>query len=396
MTNYLTLLVHRIFPILLIIGLGFWSCEDDTPSPVSISFFNTYSRSDYDSGNSVQQTEDGGYIVVGNTKSYGLGWDVWLIKTDSEGQEEWNQTFDEEGGGEEGYSIQQTNDGGYIITGRSNGYEEGILLIKADSQGQEEWIQTLDTAYISEGYSIQQTEDDGYIIAGTRRANGSSDVDVLLIKTDSQGQVEWSKTFDESNSEYGSSVQQTEDGGYIIAGTRRADGSSYALLIKTDSQGQEEWSKTFEISDMEWGATVQQTSDGGYILTGPHDSDGTGNRDVWLIKTYSHGNMKWNQTFDESNSDYGRSVQQTSDGGYIITGKKYSSTNYDNDVLLIKTDPQGNKEWSRTFGDSNGEIGNSVQQTSDGGYIITGFKQYSDGFSGSDLLLIKTDLEGRQ
>ena len=108
--------------------------------------------------------------------------------------------------------------------------------------------------------------------------------------------------------------------------------------------------------------------------------------------------MKWNQTFDESNSDYGRSVQQTSDGGYIITGKKYSSNNdpTDNDVLLIKTDPQGNKEWSRTFGDSNGEIGNSVQQTSDGGYIITGFKQYYDGFSGSDLLLIKTDPEGRQ
>ena len=388
--------------LLLVLLISFWGCEDDTPSTVSISFFNTYSRSDYDSGNSVQQTEDGGYIVVGNTKSYGLGsWDVWLIKTDSEGQEEWNQTFGEEGGYERGYSILQTDDGGYIITGHSNYYESGILLIKTDSQGQEEWIQTLDTAYTytSVAYSIQQTEDGGYILTGTRTNNGSGDADVLLIKTDSQGIEQWSKTFGSaSDNDWGHSGQQAEDGGYIIAGTRRADGSSYALLIKTDSQGQEEWSKTFEISDMEWGATVQQTSDGGYILTGPHDSDGTGNGDVWLIKTYSHGNMKWNQTFDESNSDYGRSVQQTSDGGYIITGKKYSSNNdpTDNDVLLIKTDPQGNKEWSRTFGDSNGEIGNSVQQTSDGGYIITGFKQYYDGFSGSDLLLIKTDPEGRQ
>jgi len=219
-----------------------------------------------------QQTEDGGYIVVGNTKSYGFGsWDVWLIKTDSEGQEEWNQTFGEEGGNEQGYSIQQTNDGGYIIIGRSSYYESGILLIKADSQGQEEWIQTLDTAYTSEAYSIQQTEDGGYILTGTRIGNGYRDADVLLIKT--------------------------------------------------DSQGIEQWNKTFGISDTEYGNSVQQTSDGGYILTGPHSSDGTGNRDVWLIKTDSQGNKEWNQTFDESDSDCGKSVQQTSDGGYIITGK---------------------------------------------------------------------------
>ena len=317
MTKHLTLL--------LFIGLAFWGCEDDTPSTVSISFSNTYGRSDYDSGNSVQQTEDGGYIVVGNTKSYGFGsWDVWLIKTDSEGQEEWNQTFGEEGGNEQGYSIQQTNDGGYIIIGRSSYYESGILLIKADSQGQEEWIQTLDTAYTSEAYSIQQTEDGGYILTGTRIGNGYRDADVLLIKTDSQGIEQWSKTFGGgSDYDWGHSGQQVEDGGFIISGTTRSYGVFFnnAWLIKTDSQGIEQWNKTFGISDTEYGNSVQQTSDGGYILTGPHSSDGTGNRDVWLIKTDSQGNKEWNQTFDESDSDCGKSVQQTSDGGYIITGK---------------------------------------------------------------------------
>ena len=197
------------------------------------------------------------------------------------------------------------------------------------------------------------------------------------------------KTFGGSGDDYGSSVHQTTDGGYIITGSTESFGSgnSDVWLIKTDSQGKEEWNKTFGGPSSEVGISVQQTTDGGYIITG------YGNNQLWLIKTDSQGNEEWNQTFGGSDYDSGYSVQQTEDGGYIITGSTKSFGNGNSDVWLIKTDSQGNEEWSKTYGESGGDYGESVQQTTDGGYIITGNTE-SFGSGGSDVLLIKTDPEG--
>ena len=143
----------------------------------------------------------------------------------------------------------------------------------------------------------------------------------------------------------------------------------------------------------EIGYSIKQT-DGGYILTGFTNSYGNGGRDVWLYKTDFQGEEEWNQTFGGSEDDYGRSIQQTTDGGYIITGNTTSYGNGDSDVWLIKTDSQGNEEWNQTFGGSFQDIGYSVQQTTDGGYILTGYRGLSFENSNSDIWLIKTDSEG--
>jgi len=293
----------------------------------------TFGGANYDRGYSVQQTNDGGYIVAGCTYSFGAGsFDVWLIKTNSIGIEEWNHTF---GGISEdwGYSLQQTNDSGYIITGYTDSYgagESDVWLIKTNSVGIEEWNRTFGVSTYDRSYSVQQTNDEGYIITGYTLAYDGDEAscDVWLIKTDSDGNIEWDQTFGGNSVpnkfDMGYSVQQTIDGGYIIAGDTEIYfvSKSDVWLIKTDSSGNEEWNQTFGGSGYDRSRSVQQTKDGGYIIAGWKASDIVTDPDVWLIKTDSSGNEKWDCTFGfgENSSDWGYSVQQTDDRGYIIAG----------------------------------------------------------------------------
>ncbi len=232
--------MRKLYLLLPILFLIYWGCEDEKEDE-PITFVKTFGGSNYDVGRSVQQTTDGGYIITGNTKSFGNGSDVWLIKTDSNGDEIWNQTFGGSGR-DEGYSVQQTTDGGFIITGYTSSFGSGdtdVWLIKTDSNGNEEWNQTLGGSDNDRGYSVQQTTDGGYIITGYTRSFGNGESDVWLIKTDSQGNEEWDKTFGGSDYDIGHSVQQTTDGGFIITGSTSSfgNGESDVWLIKTDSQG---------------------------------------------------------------------------------------------------------------------------------------------------------------
>jgi len=343
-----------------------------------ISFQKTFGGSSGDYGNYVQQTDDGGYIITGETWSYGAGnGDVWLIKTDGFGNEEWNNTFGGSDSEEGSSSVSQTTDGGYIIIGGNEYGKDNfdVLLIKTNSSGNEEWSKTFGGSDNAGGYSGTQTDDGGYIITGHIDSYGAGD-DVWLIKTDGFGNEEWNKTF---WGESGSSVSQTEDGGYIITGS--------CGLIKTDGSGNEEWIKGCGGSV---GFSVSQTDDGGYIITG---STGYYSGDIFLNKTDGFGNEEWNNTFGGSNEDVGRSVFQTDDGGYIITGYTYSYGAGSKDVWLIKTDGNGNEEWNKTFGGIDYDAGYSVSQTTEGGYIITGYTS-SYGAGSSDVWLIKTDSEG--
>jgi hypothetical protein len=346
-----------------------------------------YGGGGQDKGNSVQQTSDEGYIITGYTYSFGVrNGDVYLIKTNASGDTLWTRTYGRSGY-DVGKSVQQTSDGGYIIVGElcDSLNPTGVYLIKINLSGGTQWSQI----YLGgEGFSVQQTSDSGYIIAGYRNVND----DVWLIKTNASGDTLWTKAYGGANYDWGYSVQQTSDSGYIIAGTTSSFGSGNndVYLIKTDVLGDTLWTKTYGGTNSDEGYSVQQTSDGGYIIAGYTRSFGPGSYDVYLIKTNASGDTFWTKTYGGTNDDEGHSVQQTSDGGYIIAG--YTGTG-DLDVFLIKTNAFGETLWTRTYGGRYNDAGFSIQQTSDGGYVIAGVTE-SFGMNG-DVYLIKTDSLGR-
>ncbi|MBF0302921.1 MAG: hypothetical protein HQK73_07765, partial [Desulfamplus sp.] len=192
------------------------------------------------------------------------------------------------------------------------------------------------------------------------------------------------------SSDYGNSVYPTSDGGFIVTGYTSSIGAggNDVYLIKTDSNGNELWSKTFGGKNDDYGRSVYPTRDGGFIVTGYTSSIGAGESDVYLIKTDSNGNEIWSKTLGGKSSDYGNSVYPTSDGGFIITGNTSSIGAGSSDVYLIKTDSNGNELWSKTLGGKKYDYSYSVYPTSDGGFIITGYT-FPD-----NILLIKTDKYG--
>jgi hypothetical protein len=369
------------------------------PLPTSNRWNRTFGGKYYQEGKSVQQTMDGGYIIIGITSVDTGNNDIWLIKTDNKGNMLWNRTFGGTGP-DYGHYVQQTSEGGFVIIGDKYVGDAGyydVWLIKTDENGIKMWDKIFGGYSFDHGYSVKQTIDGGYIIIGS--SNSFATRDFWLIKTDSYGEEEWNKTYGGFYDDQGYDVQQTTDKGYIITGQMDAFGinSGNVSLIKTDSRGNLLWNKTFGGTSADEGRSVQQTSDGGYIITGLTGwLYGSGTGDLWLIKTDSNGNKLWDKTFGGIKPDYGFSIEQTIDKGYIITGNTESYGAGNADVWLIKTDTYGNEKWNKTFGGKKEDKGYSVQQTSDKGYVITG---YTGSFGNDswdwDVWLIKTDNQGK-
>ena len=339
---------------------------------------------------SVQGTRDEGYVIAGHTSSQGQSSDLWLIKVDSIGQEQWDKVFG--GSGEDvGYSVSQTRDGSYVVAGTTKSYGMGseyLWLLKTDSNGNKLWDRTFGGFVSSSGdgaWSVNESKDGGYIITGYTRSFGAGAKDLWLVKTDSQGKKLWDRTFGGSKDDVGMSVVQTRDGGYVVTGRTASYGSGKddIWLIKTDSSGKEQWNRTFGGSADDVGLQVLETLDG-YVVTGRTESEGPDER-AFLLKTDLSGKKQWEMVYDKDSSSI--SVQQTSDGGFVLAGH-IESKESGRDAWLAKTDASGEEQWSMNLGGPGQDMATSVVESRDGGYALAGITN-SYGAGAEDAWLVK-------
>ncbi len=357
----------------------------------STKWVNTYGGAGDDQGYSVIKCDDG-YVFVGITNSFDLGrYDVLLIKTDSSGIMEWNRTY---GGpfNDMAYSLVATTDGGYALAGSTNSFGSGNVdfwLVKVDSLGNLEWNQTYDSQDYDSCRSLVATSDGGYALLGFTGSGsfGFGNSDVWLVKVDSLGNMEWNQTYGGDGSDSVSAIIETADGGYALgcSTTSFGAGSADFWLIKVDSLGNMEWNQTFGESGAEYANSLVVTADGGYALGGSTSSFGAVSADVLLVKVDSLGNPEWNQTYGGSIADYCDSMTVSSDGGYTLAcisqpPVRTSTQPFGDGVYwLIKVDSFGNMELNQTYGVSAHHSHTSLLITAEGGYILGGSTRDNSG-----------------
>jgi len=308
---------------------------------IIVEWDKIFGGSENDYASSLIQTDDGGYAVAGETSSYSVGnEDFWFIKLDSKGNKLWDKTF---GGSssDNAKSLIQTTDGGYAVAGytfsKGAGYED-FWLMELNGNGNMEWDKTFGGSHWDEASSLVQTTDGGYAVAGYTFSKGSGKEDFWIIKLNSQGNIDWDRTYGGASYDEASSLIQTDDGGYAVAGKTYSKGAGAAdfWLIKLDIKGNVEWDETFGGISYDEASSLIQTDDGGYAIAGGTSSKGEGGYDFWVIKLDSDGEMVWEKTFGGNNYDFASSLIQISDGSYVVAGWTRSKGAGKADFYVIK------------------------------------------------------------
>lgn len=358
-----------------------------------LSWFKSYGWIYLDEGVSLQETPDGGFLIAGYSyKSATGGSDVYLVKVNEAGQLEWEKFY---GGASDDWAncIQKTSDGGYIIAGGTGSFdveESDVYLLKIDSDGELIWQRTFGGPASEQASYISQTADGKFIVVGWTTSFGAGGEDIYLVKTDELGNPEWSKTFGDTYNDKAYAVHQTPDGGFVLAGGTNYFGNSAAdaYLVKTNGSGDTLWTLAVGGISADAASSVIEASDSGYIFVGWTMSQGAGQHDLYIGKVNLAGELVWDKTYGGELTDVGRSIYQTFDGGYIIAGYSSSFGFSNQDVYVIRTDFKGDSLWTDLVGGSAEDYGWDVKETSDGGYAIAGWTR-SFGMGSKDVLLIR-------
>ncbi|MEW6051032.1 MAG: T9SS type A sorting domain-containing protein [Candidatus Zixiibacteriota bacterium] len=360
----------------------------------SASYGGTYNEGGY----ACLSLPDSGYVAVGSTFSFGSGdYDVYLLRLDSLGNILWSRTY---GGpaSDMGHDIQTTPDGGFIIVGTTSSYGAGgadLCLWRTDSAGQLQWTRTFGGAQTDEGWSIRATYDRGFVVCGSTSSSGAGYADLFVIKVDSLGNSDWAQTFGGSGGESGYAIRQTRDSGYVAVGATGSFGEGYSSIyaVRVSPMGDSLWAKTYGGARADVGYSVEVTPDGGFVLVGVTASYGLGYYDAYLVRTDADGTQLWDKTYGGARDDYGYSVSITPDG-FLLAGTTESSGAGASDVFVVKADPVGTQVWSHTYGGNKADYCRTILKNRLSQFVAVG-STYSYGVGGSDLYMVALMADGQ-
>jgi hypothetical protein len=357
----------------------------------------TYGGDDGDQAYSVCQTGDGGFAIGGSTWSFGLGQsDYYLVRTDSDGDTLWTKTYGLSFHQDEFREMKPTADGGFVLVGYaySETYEDWVVyVVRTDANGDTLWTRDFGKG---QGDAVDETGDGGFIIVGSIFTDHTA---MLLIRTDANGDTLWTRIFDHQHGDFrfnaADAVEETSDGGLIIGGSTQCEPwILHAYLIKTDANGDTLWTRTYATGGYNAFHSVQETSDGGFIVASSMYSEVTWSDDALLVKYDADGNVEWDQTYGTSDiAEWANSARETLDGGFILAGGDSDFMTMDARMYVVKTDSEGNLQWSgnyfRTTPDGM-KVGNalSVVETEGGGFAVAG-QSVPEGSWSSDMYLVR-------
>jgi uncharacterized delta-60 repeat protein len=371
-------------------------CTTEAPPPQVASWSRIYGGPDYDEAFALAPTSDGGYVVAGRTKSFGVregGDDVWVLKLDGQENVVWQKTY----GGrniDQAFALARTSDGGYVVAGRTASFGAGwddVWVLKLDGQGNVQWQKTYGGTGNDGAYAIAPTSDGGYVVAGYTWSFGAGNGDVWVLKLDGSGNVQWQKTYGGTNEDVARAIAPTSDGGYVVAGYTRSFGGG-AWVLKLDGQGNVVWQKTYGMTILDEARAIIPTSDGGYVVAGKTYYWASGN-DVRVLKLDGQGNVQWQKTYGGTGEDEARAIAPTSDGGYVVAGWTKSFGAGSKDVWVLKLDGQGNVQWQKTYGGTGEDEARAIAPTSGGGYVVAGYTG-SFGAGWWDVWVLKLEADG--
>lgn len=365
------------------------------------TFQKTYGGTGNEEAHAILANTDGTFMMAGETNSFGSGnKDGYVIKTNSKGEILWEKTY---GGSSADVirSIEPTSDGGYILGGWTQSFGAGgndLYLIKTDADGNTQWSKTYGTSSSEDGGYVHLTPDGGYIISGTQGSSGSWDF--YMTKTDATGNMQWAKSYSRSsNNDYVGYSVVANDGGYLIGGATYNFGAGMfydMYCIKTDSLGNVQWDKNFQEVNYAAIYFIQKLSDGGFLLVGSKDYQPATDEDIYLIKMNPAGDTVWTKYIGGSVRTQGISAFEKSDGNILIGGYTNSFGNGGQDIFMAELDNNGNLQWFKTYGGTGDDfsgIGQIIGEAKDGGIVLAG-KTNSFGAGGDDIYFIKTDACG--
>jgi len=364
---------------------------------VEIVWESTYGGTDDDWAFDVIECADGGLLVGAITYSFGNGWgDIWLIRTDEDGNPQWSQAY---GGtdGDYGDTILELDDGGFLVAGYTNSFGAGgydAWLLRVDTDGNHLWNQTFGGPGNDWCFDAVECSTGGFALIGTTENYGASGRDLWLLRTDSAGVHLWNRTFGGSETEYGRSLVECDGGGFVLAGHTNSYGSGEkdAWLVRTDSDGNQVWSKTFGNVGNDEAYSIVRASPSGFAFSGNTLSIVYGGQQLWLVRIDDDGDLVWQQEYGGDGTDYGYALERLDDG-FLLGGGLSASTS---DFFLVCTNNSGGQLWSEHWGGGNGDGCEGLVHCSDGSTVLAGHTwSYGAGGGGADSFRAFLSLQSR-